>query len=211
MSQSNSYTEPNSQQQSSTVPETTPPISPPIKRRPQKPASKSRAKRTKNGGANRSRNPDGLEQTPSNDPPNDLEQELREPVQLDAPAQLYGLDLAKLQTLAKPPEDSSEARATSRELQVLTGVKTYLEQARGAIKREGNTFHIRISQLPCRILSVGKKRFGNCLHQNRESRHSYTNIEAGVLYRCPLPGCGGWGAQPTKRETRVATTLPSSP
>ena len=63
--------------------------------------------------------------------------------------------------------------------------------ARSKIRQEGDVFQIHIPQLPCRILSIKKARFGNLLHTNRKFRRHFTNVGAGIMYRFPLPGRGG--------------------
>ena len=48
-----------------------------------------------------------------------------------------------------------------------------------------------MSKLPCRAVTVAKRRFGNPSHTDDRNRHKYTNNRESVLYRCPVPGRAG--------------------
>ena len=127
----------------------------------------------------------------ASDPIGDLKKELLEPVDIQHLARMHGVEISKLEAaLAKDP-NSAEFRGAEREMSVLKGIQKYLEESRKNIKCSGDVFHVQISPLPCRILTIGKRRFENLLHTNHRNRHAYTNIGAGVLYRCPIPGCAG--------------------
>ena len=133
----------------------------------------------------------GLKQSLADDPVADFVKELKEPVSIQYLARMYGIDLCNLKASLAKESDSNEYRMAEREMQVLEGIQKYLKDARETIYRSGEVFHVKISPLPCRILSVEQRRFQNLLHSNHRSRHTYTNVGAGVLYRCPLPGCAG--------------------
>ena len=95
-----------------------------------------------------------LQQTLSTNPIADFELQLNEPVSREDLARLYGLDLEKLDKLREDEAEDAEARAVSRELDVLAGIKSRLESVRKQIKCVGNIFHINLSQLPRGILSL---------------------------------------------------------
>ena len=133
----------------------------------------------------------GLNQSLTEDAVNDFIRELKEPVAIDSLAKMYGVDLACLKASLAKETDSPEFRAANKEMQVLEGIKKYLTESRADVKQSGNVFHFKIPPLPCRILSIEQKRFENLLHSNHKNRHTYTNVGAGVLYWCPLPGCAG--------------------
>ena len=133
----------------------------------------------------------GLKQSLAGDPVQDFISELHEPVTIQSLALMYGVDLSSLKASMAKENDTTEYRMAEREMQVLEGIQKYLMDSRKQIHHLGGVFHVKISPLPCRILSVEQRRFENLLHSNHKSRHTYTNVGAGVLYRCPLPGCTG--------------------
>ena len=63
-----------------------------------------------------------LQQTLSTNPIADFELQLNEPVSREDLARLYGLDLEKLDKLREDEAEDAEARAASRELDVLAGI-----------------------------------------------------------------------------------------
>ena len=143
----------------------------------------------------------GLQRSPAKDPI--ARTGLQEPVCRRELARLYGLDLTKLDMLLEQGAEDAGTRAAIRDLDVLEGIVNYLESARKEIHQAGDVFQIHIPQLPCRILALEKMRFENLLRANHKFRRDFTNVGAGILYRCPLPGCGG----PTLNQASVKRAL----
>ena len=133
----------------------------------------------------------GLHQSLATDPITDLEIELKEPVDKQALARVYGLDLSKLTELQTKNENDSATRSATRELNVFQGIVDYLETSRKQITRVGNIFQVKVPQLPCRILAIERIRLEARLHSNHKFKHDFTDVGVGFMYRCPLPGCGG--------------------
>ena len=92
---------------------------------------------------------------------------------------------------AKQEENAAQKRSAERELSVLGGTASYLQQARNKIQRSGNVSYVLTQKIPSRILAVDKNRLDALLHGNHRLSHNYTDIRVGMKYRCPIPGCGG--------------------
>ena len=117
---------------------------------------------------------------------------LSAPVQIQDIARLYGLDALKLEAQAKSEGGDREGRAAQADLAVLQGIGDYLRKQRTtSIRWAGGEFLVTISRIPCRILTIEQQRFDELYRGNHRCSHLYTNYTQGVIYRCPLPECGG--------------------
>ena len=117
---------------------------------------------------------------------------LSEPVRIQDIARLYGLDALKLEAQAQCEGGDRESRAAQADLAVLNGIGEYLKKQRTtSIKWTGSEFLVTISRIPCRILTIEQQRFEELHRGNHKCSHLYTNYTQGIIYRCPLPECGG--------------------
>ena len=158
--------------------------------------SQQKGKRVEKGKGVGKKSKQNPSKTQSKDPVKDLDDKIRQPVDIHALAARYGLDYEKILKQSNEDEegigaDKKGQREARRNAQVLKTIQKYFQTSRAAMKIQGNRVHLVLYRLPGSLLTIAEKRCESLSSTGHRLAHNYTRLLGHPIYRCPVPGCGG--------------------